>query len=98
MTLRASIPSTAHRLRSYDFLNRRKVKSGITATIATAKLSAPVFLPRARGRSEHGAFSCEEHCIPAPMHGWGYPWEEDGGTKCQRWMVTRDSAWHCAHD
>src|SRR5215470_671253 len=32
------------------------------------------------------------------MQGWGDQWEEDFGTKCQRWVVTRDSAWCCEHD
>src|SRR5512144_1150148 len=54
--------------------------------------------PRSRGLSGHGAFSCEEHCIPAHMQGWGYSLEEDFGKKCQRWVVTRDSAWRCEHD
>src|SRR5215218_6081843 len=54
--------------------------------------------PRSRGLSEHGAFSCEERCIPAHMQGWGYRLEEDCGQKCQRWVVTRDAAWRCEHD
>jgi Domain of unknown function (DUF5615) len=39
--------------------------------------------PRSRGLSEHGAFFCEECCIPAHMQGWRYPWEEDFGKKCR---------------
>jgi hypothetical protein len=53
---------------------------------------------RSRGLSEHGAFSCEEPCISAHMQGWGYQLEEEFGKKCQRWVVTRDSAWRCEHD
>src|SRR5262245_44494577 len=48
--------------------------------------------PRSRGLSEHGVFSCEECSLPAHMQGWRYPQEEDFGKKCQRWVVTRDSA------
>jgi hypothetical protein len=54
--------------------------------------------PRSRGLSERGAFSCEERCIPAHMQGWGCPLEEDFGQKCQRWVVTRNSTWHCEPD
>jgi len=54
--------------------------------------------PRSRGLSEHGAFSCEECCIPAHMQGWGYRGEEDFGKPCQQWVVTRDSAWRCEHE
>ena len=54
--------------------------------------------PRSRGLSEHGAFPCEECCIPAHMQGGSYQWEEDFGKKCQRWVVTRDSAWRREHD
>ena len=32
------------------------------------------------------------------MQGWRYPQEEDFGKKCQRWVVTRDSASCCEHD
>jgi hypothetical protein len=53
--------------------------------------------PRARGRSEHGVFSYEECCIPAPMQGWGDQWEEEVGKECQRWVVTRNSAGRCEH-
>src|SRR5215475_12066088 len=54
--------------------------------------------PRSRGLSEHGAFSCEKCGLPAHMQGWRYPQEEDFGKKCQRWVVTRDSASCCEHD
>jgi len=30
---------------------------------------------------------------PSLQTRWGYQWEEDVGKKCQRWVVTRDSAW-----
>ena len=56
------------------------------------------YIPRSRGLSEHGVFSCEECCIPAHMQGWGYQLEEDFGKKCQQWVVPRDSAWGCEHD
>jgi hypothetical protein len=36
--------------------------------------------------------------MPAHRQGWGYQVEEDFGKKCQRWVVTRDSAWRCEHD
>ena len=55
--------------------------------------------PHSRGRSEHGVFSYEEGCIPAPMHRWGDQWEEEEvGKACQRWVVTRDAAGRCAHE
>jgi hypothetical protein len=55
-------------------------------------------IPRSRGLSERGVFSCEACCIPAHMQGWRYQLEEDFGKKCPRWVVTRDSAWRCEHD
>ena len=54
--------------------------------------------PRSRGRSEHGVFSYEECCISAHMPGWGHQLRADFCKKCQRWVVTRDSAWCCEHD
>ena len=45
--------------------------------------------PRSRGLSEHGAFSCEECCIPAHLQGWG---EGYCGKKGQQWVVARDIA------
>ena len=39
-------------------------------------------------------------CSPSlmPTCKGGYQSEEDFGKKCQRWVVTRDSAWRCEHD
>ena len=54
--------------------------------------------PRSRGLCDHGVFSCEECYIPAHVQGEGDQWEEDFGTKCQRWVVTRDSAWRWKRD
>src|SRR6516162_2553182 len=47
-------------------------------------------IPCSRGLSKHRGIFCEECCIPAHMRGWGYPWEEACGTKCQSWVVTRN--------
>jgi hypothetical protein len=34
----------------------------------------------------------------AHMHGWGDQREEDGGKKCQQWVVARDAAGWGEHD
>ena len=74
--------------------------SQVTARLVTVlpTKEEKLYDPRSRGLSEHGVFSCEECDIPAHMQGWEDRWEEDFGTKGQRWVVTRDSAWGCEHD
>jgi hypothetical protein len=52
-------------------LGRNAPVEGIRSKLATARFTLMVLfsIPRSRGLSEHGVFSCEECCIPAHMQG-----------------------------